>query len=154
MPALLSAGLCKVAQAVDRADGYCVFAFLQKISDVKGERDVAADMISGVAAVDPYIRFIVARADVQKGAFTPFFRQGEGAAIPYAVHKICVADAGKAAFRAEGHGDFMFKREILFKAPFCAREAVIVLKLPLSVEIHPMPAHQLRSWMLRSWNRV
>ena len=113
-------------------------------------------MGSHADAVDKDFAAVVHRAEVQHGpAGKLLLRQVNGAAVPHAVKEILVVHAGKLALGAEGHQNGIGKLRVRLMQAACFSAAAIVdLKGPLAVQIHPFIALELRLGMFTAGNRI
>ena len=133
-----------------------VFALMDGFGHVKAEGNIAAGVGSHADAVDKGFAVIIHRAKMQHDpAGKLLLRQVNGTAIPHAIQKILVVHAGKLALGAERHQNGIGKLRVRLMQAACFSAAAIVdLKGPLAVQIHPAIAPELRLGMFTAGNRV
>ena len=154
--ALFAPGDQRIPLVILRIHGDDVFALMDGFGHVKAEGNIAAGVGSHADAVDKGFAVIVHRAEVQHDpAGKLLLRQVNGAAIPHAIQKILVVHAGKLALGAERHQNGIGKLRVRLIQPAGLSAAAIVdLKGPLAVQIHPAIAPELRLGMFTAGNRV
>ena len=154
--ALFAPGDQRIPLVILRIHGDDVFALMDGFGHVKAEGNIAAGVGSHADAVDKGFAVIVHRAEVQHDpAGKLLLRQVNGAAIPHAIQKILVVHAGKLALGAEGHQNGIGKLRVRLMQAACFSAAAIVdLKGPLAVQVHPAVAPELRLGMFTAGDRI
>ena len=143
----------------DRGSTGSIDRLLQRVSKVELERNVPAAMSADVLVVDPDLRKIIYRTEMdQHPAFLkiPSGRERHLPPVPDAAHKIFIFDAGQFAFGAE-RDDYLPAVHGIFPEQFPRNAAVSVVnfKLPPAVQVQPvfLSPVKLRPGELFSRNR-
>ena len=96
-------------------------------------------MVADILPVDPDLGIVVTGTDVQKCTLAcPGRGEGDGLAIPNALAKILIANAGQLTFTAEGDGNGLGEGGTVLVAALLARKAAIGLIVPRAVQIDPV----------------
>jgi hypothetical protein len=131
--------------------------------DVRGERRVATLVGGYLRTVHPHRRAVVHSAEVEQQTLVAGGRVLEGAGVPDDVVEGRLPDTGELRLVAERHGDLAVERRVTGAQVLqgdtlqAAREPgarIIEGEAPFAVQIDPIPAAELRAWVLGSRHQV
>ena len=109
-------------------------------------------MSPGENPVDENICRVVDSSEIQIDILSvPLFRDADVPAVPYAVDKIGVPNAGQFALRTERHGNFLTEASCLEKFPVHTGFSEIEFEIPCPVEVDPFLSLELRPRVFRPW---
>ena len=131
---LLALGLQAGADVVPHCHKEAVLPQARLPGDVQGKGGVPALVGARQLPVDVDRGLVIHRAEVQQHlAGQLLLAQGEGAAVGHAADKVCVANAGELAFRAEGHQNLPVEGLLLPQTALHSAAAKVERKLPGAV---------------------
>ena len=136
---LLAPGLIKV-QPILTAHGQAAgFLSLRQVRNIEGKGRIAPFMTTQILAVQPHIRLVIHRAEMQQAAEgAQLFRKDEIPFVPYRVAMLLAVDAAELALVGEGNLDLQGIIPARVPFFFLPRVFPVKSKAPGAVQGHPI----------------